>query len=304
MKEQIYFCKGFRKKLYKIGFSSSIFSKFVVKYMIYYAIIGSLCIVAEKIQGQKLRKTFWKREVYRLDNRFMRNEMLIGQDGANRLHQAKVIVFGIGGVGAACVESLARSGIGHLTLVDSDRVDITNLNRQLLATEDAVGKLKTEVMQERILSLNPHCSVTTINTFYLPENAQEIDLSGYDYIVDAIDTVSAKIELILRAKEGNIPIISCMGTGNKLHPEKLTITDIYKTKVCPLCRVMRRELKNRGIEHLTVVYSEEEPIKPKFQPADADGRNVPGSMPFVPPVAGFYIASKVVTDILEIGGTS
>ena len=232
----------------------------------------------------------------------MRNEMLIGKDGTEKLRRASVIVFGIGGVGSACVESLARSGIGQITLVDSDNVDITNINRQLLATQNVVGRPKTEVMKERILSIHPSCCVETKNIFYLPENADDLDLSGYSYIVDAIDTVSAKIELIVRAKALSIPIISCMGTGNKLHPELLTITDIYKTKVCPLCRVMRKELKSRGVETLKVVYSEEEPIKPKFQPAESGVKSTPGSMPFVPPVAGFYMASAVVSDILESGG--
>ena len=236
-----------------------------------------------------------------MDKRFLRNEMIIGSDGIKRLQQASVIVFGVGGVGASCVESLVRSGIGSITLVDSDRVDVTNVNRQLHATDNTVGRPKTEVMAERILSINPKCHVEQIQTFYLPENADLIDLSRYDYIVDAIDTVSAKIELIVRANRMHIPIISCMGTGNKLHPELLTITDIYKTKVCPLCRVMRKELKAREIDALKVVYSEEEPIKPKFQPEDSEKAHAPGSMPFVPPVAGFMIASAVVLDLLEGG---
>ena len=239
-----------------------------------------------------------------LNERFLRNEMLIGKEAAEKLSKSSVIVFGVGGVGSACVESLARSGIGKLTLVDADCVDITNLNRQLLATESAVGRSKTDVMEERILSINPHCRVQKIHTFYLPENADSIDLSAYDCIVDAIDTVSAKIELIVRAEKLHIPIISCMGTGNKLHPEMLQISDIFKTRVCPLCRVMRRELKNRGIEKLKVVYSEEEPITPFFQPDDTHKKNTPGSMPFVPPAAGILIASAVVSDILKSGGKS
>ena len=238
------------------------------------------------------------------EQRFLRNEMLIGKEGAEKLSQSSVIVFGVGGVGSACAESLARSGIGAITLVDADCVDATNLNRQLLATNETVGRPKTDVMAERILSINPHCRVQKIHMFYLPENADSIDLSAYDYIVDAIDTVSAKIELIVRAKRLNIPIISCMGTGNKLRPEMLTISDIYKTRVCPLCRVMRRELKTRGIDKLKVVYSEEEPITPFFQPEDTHKKNTPGSMPFVPPVAGFLIASAVVSDILRSGGKS
>lgn len=239
-----------------------------------------------------------------MNERFLRNEMLIGKEAAKKLSTSSVIVFGVGGVGSACAESLARSGIGAITLVDADCVDITNLNRQLLATEEAVGRPKTDVMAERILSINPSCHVQKIHTFYLPENADSIDLSAYDYIVDAIDTVSAKIELIVRAEKLHIPIISCMGTGNKLHPELLQISDIFKTRVCPLCRVMRRELKNRGIEKLKVVYSEEEPITPFFQPDDTHKKNTPGSMPFVPPAAGFLIASAVVLDILRSGGES
>lgn len=237
-----------------------------------------------------------------MDKRFIRNEMLIGAEGVKTLSDARVIVFGVGGVGAACTESLARSGIGSITLVDADCVDITNINRQLLATEQAVGRPKTEVMKERILSINPQCHVEEIRTFYLPENADNIDLSRYHYIVDAIDTVSAKIELIVRANRLGIPIISCMGTGNKLHPEQLKLADIYQTRTCPLCRVMRRELKARGISHLTVAYSEETPMVPRFVPEDTHKANTPGSMPFVPPVAGFLIASAVVSDLLEDGG--
>lgn len=234
--------------------------------------------------------------------RFQRNKMLIGVEGVECLKKASVIVFGIGGVGSACVESLARSGIGNITLVDSDDVSISNLNRQLLATEETVGQPKTEVMRKRILSIHPACRVTCIKAFYLPENADQIPLDAYDYVIDAIDTVSAKIELVLRAEQAGVPIISCMGTGNKLHPEMLTVADIYETKVCPLCRVMRRELKARGIQKLKVVYSEEEPIKPKGVSADSFKKQTPGSMPFVPPVAGFYIASAVVSDLLENGG--
>ncbi len=235
-----------------------------------------------------------------MDTRFQRNEMLIGTENINILRNAKVILFGVGGVGSSAAESLARAGVGSITLVDADDVDITNLNRQLLATESAVGKPKATVMKERILSINPWCEVEAIETFYLPENADEIDLSRYDYIIDAIDTVSAKIELIVRANDLGIPIISCMGTGNKLHPELLKLADIYDTKVCPLCRVMRRELKARGIAKLKVVYSEEEPITPKFQPEGAEKKQTPASMPFVPPVAGFYIASAVVNDLIRI----
>lgn len=235
-----------------------------------------------------------------MDARFQRNEMLIGTENINILRNAKVILFGVGGVGSSAAESLARAGVGAITLVDADNVDITNLNRQLLATEDTVGKPKATVMKERILSINPWCEVGAIKMFYLPENADEIDLGVYDYIIDAIDTVSAKIELIVRANDLGIPIISCMGTGNKLHPELLKLADIYDTKVCPLCRVMRRELKTRNIKKLKVAYSEEEPITPKFQPEGAEKKQTPASMPFVPPVAGFLIASAVVNDLIRI----
>ena len=237
-----------------------------------------------------------------MDNRFQRNEMLIGTDGQIRLINASVIVFGVGGVGSSCVESLARCGIGRIALVDADDVDITNINRQLLAVSETVGRRKTQVMAERIRAINPACETEEYDMFYLPENADAISLEKYDYIVDAIDTVSAKLELIVRAEKLHIPIISCMGTGNKLHPELLEIADIYKTKTCPLCRVMRKELKNRNIPHLKVVYSEEEPIKPFFAPEDGGKKHTPGSMPFVPPVAGFLIASAVVSDLLESGG--
>lgn len=236
-----------------------------------------------------------------MDNRFARNEMLIKREGQEALFAASVIVFGVGGVGSSAVESLARSGIGHFTLVDSDVVDITNINRQLLAVTDTVGKPKVSVQAERIRAINPDAEVLEKHMFYLPENADEIDLSQYDYIVDAIDTVSAKIELIVRAKKQGVPIISCMGTGNKLHPEQLTIADIYKTKVCPLCRVMRHELKKRGVGSLAVVYSEEIPVTPKGDTKEK--RAIPGSMPFVPPAAGFLMASRVVLDLLSnIGG--
>ncbi len=237
-----------------------------------------------------------------MDHRFQRNEMLIGKDGQDRLQNASVIVFGVGGVGSSCVESLARSGVGKIALVDADDVDMTNINRQLLAVSENVGRRKTQVMAERIRAINPWCETEEYDIFYLPENADAIPLEQYDYVVDAIDTVSAKLELIVRADKLKIPIISCMGTGNKLHPELLEITDIYKTKTCPLCRVMRKELKNRGIGRLKVVYSEEEPIKPFFLPENSGKKQTPGSMPFVPPVAGFLIASAVVSDLLESGG--
>lgn len=235
-----------------------------------------------------------------MDSRFLRNAMLIGQEGQQRLRCASVILFGVGGVGSATAESLARSGVGAITLVDCDDVDITNLNRQIHALSQTVGQKKTAAMAERIQSINPAAKAEQIELFYLPDTADQIDLSQYDYIIDAVDTVSAKIELAVRAQRLGVPIISCMGTGNKLHPELLRVSDIYQTAVCPLCRVMRRELKKRGVKSLKVVYSQETPITPLFQPACGQKRSVPGSMPFVPPAAGLLMASCVVADLLSL----
>lgn len=237
-----------------------------------------------------------------MDERFLRNEMLIGKENQKKLNNSSVIIFGIGGVGSSVAESLARCGVGSITLVDSDNIDITNINRQLHAVSQTVGRPKTEVMAEKIKSINPEANVRTVNMFYLPENADSIDLSQFDYIVDAIDTVSAKIEIVCRAERLEVPVISSMGTGNKLKPEELKVADIYKTKVCPLCRVMRRELSKRNVKKLTVVYSEEKPKIPYFQPEGENKRSVPASMPFVPPVAGFIIASRVVSDIISFNG--
>lgn len=210
-----------------------------------------------------------------------------------KLQQARVIVFGIGGVGGAVAEALVRGGVGHLTFVDGDVVDITNLNRQLIADETTLGLKKAAAAEKRARSINPQADVMALDLFYLPESADQIDLSKFDYIVDAVDNVTAKLELACRAKTLNIPLISAMGTGNKLHPELLEIADISKTSVCPLARVMRRELKKRGIDHLTVVYSKEEPQKPW------DGGRTPGSTSFTPPAAGFLIASKVINDLIN-----
>ncbi len=223
---------------------------------------------------------------------FERSALLLSDGAIEKLKRARVAVFGLGGVGGFAVEALARAGVGTLALVDSDRVSDSNRNRQIYALSSTVGLLKTEVARERVKEINPACNVRTFTTFYLPENADEIDLSQYDYIVDAIDTVSAKIELAARASALGVPIVSCMGTGNKLNPQLLKLSDLAKTKVCPLARVMRRELKKRGIEHLNVVYSEEEPIP-------VAGNRVPGSVSFVPPVAGFLLASKVIKDLIE-----
>ena len=213
-----------------------------------------------------------------------------------KLRSAKVAVFGIGGVGGYVAEALARSGVGALDLVDKDVVSITNINRQIVALRSTVGKDKTAVMKDRIADINPDCKVTEHKIFYLPENADCIDLSAYDFVVDAIDTVSAKLELAVRTKDMGVPFISCLGTGNKLDPTRLEIADISKTSVCPLARVMRRELRAKGINHLTVLYSTEEPIKSQIV---EDGKPVPASSAFVPSAAGLIIASHVVRELIK-----
>ncbi|MBR5239890.1 MAG: tRNA threonylcarbamoyladenosine dehydratase [Clostridia bacterium] len=237
-------------------------------------------------------------------NQFSRTELLLGKEGVEKLKNAHVAVFGLGGVGSYTVEALCRSGVGTFTLVDNDTVSLTNLNRQLIATQDTVGQYKTEVSKERILSINPDAKVHLKTEFYLPET--DFDFSGIDYIVDAIDTVTAKLHLIETAHKLNIPIISSMGTGNKLDPTKLEVTDISKTSVCPLARVMRQELRKRGIGHLKVVYSKEEPLIPQYDEATeknedkgTTGRKAPGSVAFVPSVAGLIIAGEVMKDIVK-----
>ena len=224
---------------------------------------------------------------------FSRLELLIGHDGVEKLKQKHVLVFGVGGVGGYVVEALVRSGVGEITIVDNDEVAYSNLNRQIIATQNTVGRKKVEVMKERIHSIYPECIVHALAMFYLPEN--EIDLSQYDYVIDAIDTVTAKIHLAVQLEELNIPHISCMGTGNKLKPELLEVTDIYKTTVCPLAKVMRRELKKRRVKHLKVVYSKEYPVV-----RTDDDKRTPGSTSFVPSSAGLLIASVVVRDLLGI----
>ncbi len=231
---------------------------------------------------------------------FSRTEMLLGSENIKKLEKAHIAIFGLGGVGGHAVEALARCGVGAFTLFDNDTICKSNLNRQIIATADTIGVKKTEAAKLRILSINPDARVITHNVFYLPENANDHPLSEYDYIVDAIDTVSAKIELIVRAKKDNIPMISSMGTGNKLNPTMLEVSDIYKTSVCPLARVMRRELKLRNISSLKVVYSKEEPLKPYTNEAATAKKQTPGSVSFVPSVAGLIIASEVVKDICKI----
>ena len=229
-----------------------------------------------------------------MNEQFIRSAFVLGNDAIDRLREKKVILFGVGGVGSFCAEALARIGIGTICLVDPDNVSVSNINRQLIALHSTVGKNKAEVMKERIKDINPDAKVTALPLFYLPENADSLPLSDYDIIIDAIDTVPAKIELVVRANALNIPILCAMGTGNKMHPEKLVATDLSQTNTCPLARVMRKELKARGIPGLKVVYSKEEAIK-----RETDERKpVPGSIAFVPSVAGLIIASEVVKDLI------
>ena len=247
-------------------------------------------------------------------NQFSRTELLIGKDGIKKLQKAKVAVFGIGGVGSFVVEGLVRAGISNFILVDDDEVCLTNLNRQLIATHKTLGKPKVEVAKNRILEINPNANVEIHQEFFMPDSQGILD-ETVDYIIDAVDTVTAKIELVIQANKLNIPIISCMGTGNKLDPTKFEVTDIYKTSVCPLAKVMRKELRARGIKKLKVVYSKEEPIKPD----ETEGSNcktecmcaqetkrkgaiknqVPGSISFVPSVAGLIVAGEVIKDIIN-----
>lgn len=242
-----------------------------------------------------------------MTDRFSRTEMLLGSDAMDKLRNARVAVFGLGGVGGYIVEALARSGVGALDIIDNDTVSITNLNRQIVAVEETVGMPKTEAAKMRIMQINPDCKVTAYNTFYMPENSSDFDFAQYDYIADAIDTVTAKIELVMNANKCGTPIICSMGTGNKLNPAELEVADIYKTSVCPLARIMRYELKRRGIKKLKVVYSKEMPIVPtgaaaeKCRAESTGKKNVPGSTAFVPAVAGMIIASEIVKDICSVG---
>lgn len=221
-----------------------------------------------------------------------RTAYLIGEDGVALLEKKHVALFGVGGVGGYVAEALGRAGVGTLTLVDKDTVSVSNINRQIIATYDTVGLRKTEVMATRLRSINPEIRVECRDCFFLPDTAEEFDFTEYDYVVDAVDTVTAKLELVKRAQEAGVPILSCMGTGNKLDPGRFEITDISKTSVCPLAKVMRRELKKRGITRLKVLYSKEEPIK-------HEAGAVPGSISFVPPVAGLMIAGEVIKDLLR-----
>lgn len=235
-----------------------------------------------------------------MKEQFERTGLLLGEEAVALLQKKRVAVFGIGGVGGFTVEALVRSGVGAVDLIDKDEVGVTNINRQIIATHKTVGMPKVEVMRERIAEINPDCKVRTHECFYLPETANQFSFSDYDYIVDAVDTVTAKLELAVQAKKAGTPIISSMGAGNKLDPSRFEVADISKTSVCPLARVMRRELKKRGITHLKVVYSKEEPLMPKEQIAEEGRRMLPGSVAFVPSVAGLMIAGEVIRDLTGV----
>lgn len=227
-----------------------------------------------------------------MSERFSRTELMLGKEAMQKLALSRIAVFGIGGVGGYVVEALARSGVGALDLIDSDKVCLSNVNRQIIATESTIGRYKVDVATERIAQINPSCKVTTSKTFYMPETADEIDFKNYDYVVDAIDTVTGKIAIIENAQKSGVPVISCMGAGNKMDATAFEVTDIYKTSVCPLAKVMRRELKKRGINSLQVVYSKEEPISRL-----SGDKTIPASNAFVPPVAGLIIAGEVIKNL-------
>ena len=246
-------------------------------------------------------------------NQFSRTQLLLGKEGMDALAGAKVAIFGIGGVGGYVVEALARSGVGSFVIVDDDKVCLTNINRQIIATRKTIGKYKVEVMRDRILEINPDAQVEMRQCFYLLENAHEFDFSEYSYVVDAVDTVTAKIEIIMRAQAAGVPVISCMGAGNKLDPTQFHVADIYKTTMCPLAKVMRHELKKRGVKKLKVVYSTEKPVRPLEDMSEScrshcvcppgtehkctERRDIPGSVAFVPPVAGLILAGEVIKDL-------
>lgn len=236
---------------------------------------------------------------------FIRTALITGEKAVEKLSQSTVAIFGIGGVGGYVAEALARAGVGKFVLVDNDRVAPSNINRQIIALHSTVGRLKTEVMKERILDINPLAEVRRIDAFYLPENADMFDFSEYSYAVDAVDTVTAKIDIVMRAQAAGVPVISCMGAGNKLDPTAFRVADIFSTSVCPLARVMRSELKKRGVKALKVVYSTEKPLSPVLpegtqpDPASAHRRQTPGSISFVPSVAGLIAAGEVIKDLIS-----
>jgi len=248
-------------------------------------------------------------------DQFARTQLLLGVDAMERLKNSRVAVFGVGGVGGYSVEALARSGVGAVDLIDDDKVCLTNINRQIIADVKTIGKYKVDVARDRILSINPRCKVTTYQCFYLPQNAKDFDFSQYDYVIDAVDTVTAKINLVMQANESGVPVISSMGAGNKLDPTAFVVSDIYKTDVCPLAKVMRRELKKRNIKKLKVVYSKEKPLvpiedesiscrshcvcPPGAERKCTDRRAIPGSVAFVPSVVGLIIAGEVIKDLIK-----
>ena len=248
-------------------------------------------------------------------DQFARTQLLLGVDAMNKLKNSRVAVFGIGGVGGYSVEALARSGVGAVDLIDDDKVCLTNINRQIIADVKTIGKYKVDVARDRILSINPRCKVTTYQCFYLPQNAKDFDFSQYDYVIDAVDTVTAKINLVMQANESGVPVISSMGAGNKLDPTAFVVSDIYKTDVCPLAKVMRRELKKRNIKKLKVVYSKEKPLvpiedesiscrshcvcPPGAERKCTDRRTIPGSVAVVPSVVGLIIAGEVIKDLIK-----
>ena len=251
-------------------------------------------------------------------NQFSRTQLLLGVEAIEKLAASRVAIFGIGGVGGAVCEALARSGVGAFDLIDDDRVCLTNLNRQIIATRRTVGQFKADAMKERILEINPDAKVQVHKCFFLPENAEQFPFEEYDYIVDAVDTVTAKLRIVLKAKEMNIPVISCMGAGNKLDATAFRVADISRTRVCPLARVLRRELRKRGVDHLKVVYSKEVPVRPLEDMSIScrahgicppgtkrpctDRRDIPGSVAFVPPVTGLILAGEVVKDLCKYAG--
>ena len=237
-----------------------------------------------------------------MTEQFSRTQLLLGEEAMEKLHNARVAVFGIGGVGGYTVEALARSGVGQLDLIDSDTVSVSNINRQILATHSTVGRLKVDVAKERVLDINPDCVVRTYPCFYLPDTADQFDFTAYDYIVDAIDTVTGKLQLVQQAHAVGTPIICSMGTGNKLDPSAFQVADISKTSVCPLARIMRKELKKRGINHLKVVYSQEDALTPVGAEEEMKllgKRQIPGSVSFVPGAAGLILAGEVIKDLTK-----
>lgn len=233
-------------------------------------------------------------------NQFSRTAILLGDEAMEKLAASRVAVFGVGGVGGYTVEALARSGVGTIDIIDNDTVSLTNVNRQIIATMSTVGRDKVDVALERIKDINPECKVNCYKTFYLPETKDQFDFKNYDYVVDAIDTVTGKIGLVMQAKEAGVPIISSMGAGNKLNPTMFEVADIYETTVCPLAKVMRKELKKRGVEGLKVVYSKEKALTPAPIEEETNKRATPGSIAFVPSVVGLIIASEVIKDITQV----